>query len=196
MSSDYSITWVACFGGSTKQSDIPLKQLSLNDPCLDLLISLVLCLWGWEGMRGRITVGSFSSFVQPVADMQVQRLLRQNENYSPKTRMGCYPHFFLLHIWKGLLWTSSSLKEWSRSAVVPATKNGFVSRPLSSEPKAQSWAGIGLSLKCCLLPEATRWRKSQEKLLGTFISEAAPAGSAAFSPSYASLPHRSIQCQN
>lgn len=61
-------------------------------------------------------------------------------------------------------------------------KNGFMSQPLSSEPKVQSWAGIGLSLKCSLLPEATRWRKSQEELLGTFSSEVAPGGSAAFSP--------------
>lgn len=142
-----------------------------------------MCLWWREGTRGKIIVGSFSSFMQPVADVQVQRLLRQNENDSLKTRMGCFPRFFLLYIWKGLLWTSSSpLKECSCSATVHTTKNGFVSHPLSSEPKAQWWAGISLSLKCSLLPEATEWKKSQEELLGTFSSEVAPAGSAAFSP--------------
>lgn len=115
--------------------------------------------------------------------MWVQQLLGQNKNYSQKSRMGCSSHFLLPHIWKELLGTSSSsLKKRSCSAIVLTTKNGFVSHPLSSEPEVQSWVGIGLSLKCSVLPEATRWRKSQEEFLGIFSSEVAPAGSAAFSP--------------
>jgi len=62
-------------------------------------------------MRDRIIIGPFSSFAQPVVDLGVQALLRQNENYSQKTGMGSSHPFFLLHSWKGLLRTRSSLSK-------------------------------------------------------------------------------------
>lgn len=70
--------------------------------------------WWREGLRDRYIIGSFSSFTQPVVDLEVQGLLRQNENDSQKTGMWSFRPFFLVRSWKGLLWTSSSLpKEWS-----------------------------------------------------------------------------------
>lgn len=78
-------------------------------------------------------------------------------------------------------------------------KKGFVSHPLSGQPKAQQCAGIGLAFKCTVLylrPQGEeRVKRSSWELLGRALVRSCTNRQHCLSPSCASFPPRSIQCQ-
>lgn len=112
-----------------------------------------------------------------MVDLEVQGLLRQNENGSQKIGMwSSLPLLLNVQLERAVVDKFQPAKGMEMKCHNAYHEKSFVSHPPSRQPEAQPCAGIGLCFKCTvyyLRPQAEK---------ATFSSEAVATGSIAFSP--------------